>query len=404
MLGMKRLVSVEAHVPARDHKGWATFGTGAAALGLVITLVALVIAACGGDDDKPGTGALDGSPGGRADLSDMSLVYIDSRDSTAQVFVAKHDGSDGKKLANLPQGARPLDLRAGVLLAGDGEQLVLLDLRDGKTVDLKPNGTVTDARFIDDGTIVFATSAGCSGNGKVKTTLQTLALKDGAKKEVTTTESGSLTIAGVAKDGTVAIVPRGCDVGVSEVQTVNAKASATPDVERTQTLGCGWATAAPELKTAVVSWKSCTPPESKTGIDATIYTLGPNQKPPLDIKSPAGGANPSPWLIRPGRSEAVLATAETSGTGPDASKSTGLWVVDLTSGQVRGLAPAAGQEQFPVSWTPEGRYLLAASVQAQGNCSYLIVDAVDKKVTALPDSITFCGPNGQVLGWTLVAK
>jgi hypothetical protein len=68
----------------------------------------------------------------------------------------------------------------------------------------------------------------------------------------------------------------------------------------------------------------------------------------------------------------------------------------------KDLAPAAGAEQFPVSWTPDGRYLLAASVQAQGLCSFSVIDANDKKVTSLPEVISFCGPNGVVLGLTVI--
>ena len=39
-----------------------------------------------------------------------------------------------------------------------------------------------------------------------------------------------------------------------------------------------------------------------------------------------------------------------------------------------------------MSWTPDGRYLLAASVQAQGLCSFSIIDANEKKVTPLPEA------------------
>ena len=99
------------------------------------------------------------------------------------------------------------------------------------------------------------------------------------------------------------------------------------------------------------------------------------------------------WVLRPGSTQAALATAQTTGTGPGSTRSSGIWLVDLRTGDFKDLAPAAGAEQFPVSWTADGRYLLAASVQAQGVCSYSIIDANEKKVTSLPDALTFCGPS-----------
>src|SRR4051812_17498708 len=89
-------------------------------LGVFLVLGAL-LAACGGDK-KDGGGIL--SPGtspGRAGgtttsgggsgpaggLSGMSLVYVDSRDGTPHLFVAKADGSSPRKVADIKQGTRP---------------------------------------------------------------------------------------------------------------------------------------------------------------------------------------------------------------------------------------------------------------------------------------------------------
>jgi hypothetical protein len=375
----------------------------------VVLLLAVFIAACGSDkkDDGQIGGGLPSNGGSSsaapAGLNDLSLVYVDSRNSTPQLFVAKSDGTGARKVMDLKQGSRPMDLRNGILIAGGGETLVLIDLRDGRIVEAKPNGNVLDARFIDADTIVFTTAGGCGGPERTRAILQSHSIKDGAKKELYVHNGAAITIAGIGKDGAMAIAPRGCDVAVSEVLLLNAKTGTSP--VRTETRGCGFVIASPETMDAVVSWKACTPTsDARKDIDATVYGLGPSARAPRDLRAPAGGANPSTWVLRPGGKEAALATAQVTGTGPGSTLSTGLWLVDLRSGDFKALATAAGAEQFPVSWTQDGRYLLAASVQAQGMCSYSIVDANEKKVTPLPEALTFCGPNGYVLGWTAVNR
>jgi hypothetical protein len=376
-------------------------------LGLFV-LLSVLLASCGGDDKKgndiiggssSGT-STSGSSGATGGLNDMSLVYVDSRNGTPQLFVAKADGSSPRKVIDLKQGTRPYDMRGAVLLTGGGDQLTLVDLRDGKTVDAKPNGMVTDARFLDADTIIYTTNGSCGGPDRKKATLQSMTVKDGAKKELFVNDGIAISIAGVGKDGAIAVAPRGCDVGVSEIQLINTKSGAPPI--RTETRGCGWAIASPDSMDAIVSLKSCTPPENKQDVDAIVYPLLPSARGAKDLRAPAGGSNPSLWIMRPGGKEAALATAQTTGTGPGSTRSSGLWLVDLRTGEFKDLAPAAGAEQFPVSWTPDGRYLLAASVQAQGLCSFSIVDANEKKVTPLPEGLSFCGPNGLVLGLTTI--
>src|SRR5215207_9341587 len=115
-----------------------------------VLLLGVMLAGCGGDKKDGGifgSGASPNSGGTSASggpvqaggLNDMSLVYVDSRDGTPHLYVAKSDGSNARKVGDLKQGTRPYDMRGNVLLAGGGDQLMLVDLRDGKTVDTKPN-------------------------------------------------------------------------------------------------------------------------------------------------------------------------------------------------------------------------------------------------------------------------
>src|SRR5690242_7685022 len=101
------------------------------ALRVAALLVLLsLLAACGGDDKKdsstPGKG---GGVSTNESLDGLSLVYIDARNSTAQLFVAKADGTGERKVTELKNGARPFDVRNGLLLAGGGDQLGLIDLK-----------------------------------------------------------------------------------------------------------------------------------------------------------------------------------------------------------------------------------------------------------------------------------
>ena len=137
----------------------------------------------------------------------------------------------------------------------------------------------------------------------------------------------------------------GCDVGVSEIELISTKSGVAP--VRTETRGCGWAIASPETMDAVVSWKACTPPEQEEGRRRHRLSA-PAQRPRAKGPQSAGGrSNPSPWMMRPGGKEAALATAQTTGTGPGSTRSSGLWLVDLRTGEFKDLAPAAGAEQFP---------------------------------------------------------
>jgi hypothetical protein len=49
---------------------------------------------------------------------------------------------------------------------------------------------------------------------------------------------------------------------------------------------------------------------------------------------------------------------------------------------------------------PDGDALLAGSVLAQGVCAYAVVDMATGEATPLPETLTVCGANGIVVGWT----
>src|SRR5581483_5553054 len=106
-------------------------------------------------------------------------------------------------------------------------------------------------------------------------------------------------------------------------------------------------------------------------------------------------------LVRPGGALAALGTTVPI-TGPGGTTTTGLWLLDLNSLSFERLQAPAGSEQYPVAWSPDGRYLLAASVQAMGLCAFTYVDMTTKESKPIDPSVTFCGVNGDVLGWATV--
>ncbi len=96
---------------------------------------------------------------------------------------------------------------------------------------------------------------------------------------------------------------------------------------------------------------------------------------------------------------AAVATSNAA-SGPGSAVSTALWRLNLGDLTFKPLAAATGVEQVPVAWSPDGRYVLVQSTIAQGRCSYSYVDAVSGDAHPVNKDITYCGTNGEVLGWT----
>jgi hypothetical protein len=89
-------------------------------------------------------------------------------------------------------------------------------------------------------------------------------------------------------------------------------------------------------------------------------------------------------------------------TRPGSSRGDGIYILDRASRQFAPLVEGEGAEQYPVAWSPDGRYLLYAVVEAQGVCHYAYVDAEadDPQPVPVNPDITMCGVNGNVVGWT----
>jgi Tol biopolymer transport system component len=155
-----------------------------------------------------------------------------------------------------------------------------------------------------------------------------------------------------------------------------------------------------DKKLALVA--SCGTAPNKPDVQATMVNFAGSSPVLTDVKTAAGTTiNFAPFQIKSGGTQVALGTQEVL-TTPKAggARSAGLFLYDLSTASLTPAAPAEGAEQYAIGWSPDGRYLLAASVQAQGVCGFSIIDTTSKAVTKVDPGITVCGLSGGMIGWT----
>jgi len=351
----------------------------------------------------PSTPVVTGGPTGGAP-TDLSLVYVDARAGTNSLFVARYDGQSPRAVGTLPSGARPLEMRGSTLLAANGAALLVVDLKTGDTKTVNTEGAVRDGRFLDDATFLYSTAGGCGGGPAglpQLSRLWRLDMKTLMTRQLATGQGNAISIVGIDPAAQrVAIVKRGCDPGIGDFYVLEAGNGA--ETSHVNAMGCGNAVVAIPAKVALLSWAACGFAINKPGVSLQVYNYAGATPQAQDIRAPDGGSvNNSTLLPRPNGLQVALGTQEVLTTpragGP---RSTGLWVLDLASGAFSATVPADGAEQYPVTWSPDGRYLLYSTVQAQGVCTTAFIDTVSKAITKVDDKITGCGVNGTMVGWT----
>ncbi len=336
-------------------------------------------------------------------LTGLSLVYVDtSKGQGGEVYVAAYDGANPRRVTTLAKGTFILDVRGNTLVAGLQKELDLVDLKTGAVRTVQSASTISFGNFVDDKTFVFTTRSSCGppdGNSVTLTKLDTTTLQ---QTEVARPASTNLGIAGIGPtQGLVALVLRGCDVGVSSIPIYNLADGKLASTITTR--GCGQAGVAVAAKKALVALRACTEPPEHANNDYILIDYAPATPVSRDIKLPTGQTNDRNFIFRPGQAQAALGGQMPGTPGPGTNiVSTGLWLVDLNSGAFSNLTAGDGPEQWPIAWSPDGRYILAATTRAQGNCDYRYVDATTKEEKPIAKDFTFCGTNGDVLGWTAI--
>lgn len=377
----------------------------------VVSVLLVGAAACSGDSSTDGptlvtpiaSPAATATPAGTA-FGDLSLVYLDaSKGQGSELYVAAADGATPKKVATLANGAKVLDVRGRNVAVASQMQIMLIDLTTGASKPFTAPNFVIAGRFISDSALIFTTSGGCGSGGKVESTIYKLDTGTLQQSTLLSSPTNNVSITSIdVAAGTLATTPLGCDVGVRSV--VLYRIADGMKLQSVDAIGCGWLNVAIGVKKVLVSWRLCNPPADKTGVDATIYDYSGASVVAKDLKAPAGGSTTRPWLLRPSKPQVALATAQAGTPGPGfGTKSTGLWTMDLTTLDFVSLTPGEGSEQWPVAWSADGRYLLYATVQAQGLCSYAYLDSASNfAMKTIASEITFCGANGDMIGWTLL--
>jgi hypothetical protein len=340
------------------------------------------------------------TPTDTAGLEALSLVYVDTRRGQGgDIFIADAGGANPRLILSEPAFRRPLDVAGSTLAAVGQTGVMLIDLDTGEPALIEETEVVFDGGFFDDETFLYSSSGGCTPAGG---SLYRIDLLGAAVEELVASEL-SLTIVGTdPATNTVALLPRGCDVGIAAIEVYDATTGALRNSFAVE--GCGWAIAALDQGKAVTSWQSCTRPDDHLDADATVYDFGIVGPTGIDVTVPGVESNAAIWLPRPAHAEVALGATVGVGIGPGSARGAGIYILDLATRQFAPLVEGEGAEQYPVGWSPDGRYLLYAIVEAQGVCHYAYVDAESDDPQPVPvnPDITMCGVNGNVVGWTVL--
>ena len=299
------------------------------------------------------------TPEPAASTDSLSMVYIDTRRGQGgDIYVADADGSNPHFVLNEPSYSRPLDVAGGSLAAAGKGGVVLVDLATGKPVYVNEDTDIFSGRFFDEQTFFYSTRGSCIEGGATLKRVEMPALK--VTPLVMSRENLTI-IDGDLATNTLAVVPRGCDVGVANVNVYDALTGQLRN--QLDAMGCGWALAALDQAKVVVSWQSCTRPAGRENVEATVYDFGIVGPTGHDLTAPDEGSNADAWLRRPGHAEAALGTTKSEGSGPGSERGAGstslTWLIASSGSWCRARAPSnilsRGHRTDVISCTPSWR-------------------------------------------------
>lgn len=325
----------------------------------------------------------------------LSLVYLDTeKPNTSEVWVTSLDGASRRQVALFDTGVRPLDVRGSLLALAKDPDLAILDLGKGTVQRTQAGRRLQSAYVAENGPVFFATRVGC-GPVEDKTLIGRVDPSTGARTDITERDEPGMQILWYdAAADELLVAPRGCDPGLSRLKRLNATTGAETwslDVQ-----GCGWAAASPTGKQVLMSLALC---GGSSFPELNVYSLpdGAKREVTYDKDAPSRMA----FVYAPDGSRAAYGLALGRDNPGGTPKSGGIWLLDTTTLEPSKLWQDAGQESWAVAWSPDGSKLAVASVEAQGRCTYSVIDVTTRTATPVA-GITGCGVNGTLIGFATV--
>jgi hypothetical protein len=334
-----------------------------------------------------------------AGVENLTMVWTDTRAGQGvEIWAMRLDDMQPRQVITLANGTRPLALNGRHLALSTATSLVLIDLISGEQRTLEAGQPVRSALYAD-GFLYYVTRAGCGPQTEEGHRLFRINMETGQSELVVRVDGPGTELLGYAAAGPALIaMPRGCDIGVNAIWTVDPSTGAV--IRETPVFGCGWARVTDDGTRAVVGHIFCPPLPTEPSADATVYDINTGDVRRFTVSE--GAITNTPMVLSPHGRQAAFAVTVTSGTGPGATRSGGVWLLDLDGLTATRLWQDDSAEAMPMAWSPDGSALIAGSVLAQGFCEYSVVDTRTGEAVSLGESVTVCGVNGEVVGWTVV--
>jgi hypothetical protein len=338
-------------------------------------------------------------PSGQSGTLAIAYLHTERLDG-GEVWVASATGANRRTVTTFGKGVRAFDVRGSTLaLVSDptpNPELVILDLASGAEKRLSGD-RVSDTFVAEDGSVLFATRAGC-GPGTAKTTIGRVDAATGARTDIAVLEEpGAEILWHDPAANEFMLTPRGCDPGLWALRMHDAKSGAVKSTVEVR--GCGSASVAPNGKQALIT-------EGCGLLDAPafkVYDLQAGSQ--REVRLTGTNLSGHALVYAPDGSRAAFGTAAESMNSPayqgdpsGQAKSGGIWLLDAATLAQKKLWQDEGLESWAIDWSPDGSRLLVASVEAQGRCRYFTI--VVETGEAVPvDGINGCGTNGTMVGF-----
>ena len=223
---------------------------------------------------------------------------------------------------------------------------------------------LASAYIADNSTVFYATHPGC---GPVeKTVIGRVNVSTGASHR-----HGDTDVPGSRSSGTtptpdeLTITPRGCDPGLGEIWTVNAKTGEQKPTFRRR-LRLGRPLAGPQAGADLVRRSASAATTTRPELRAYALPGGTARAFTFDKDAPSH----RPFVYSPDGKKAAFGLAMDRADMDAVQKSGGIWILDTAAMSDSKLWQDQGQESWAVDWSPDGSKLLVASREEENACTF----------------------------------